>query len=77
MDERDYITTNEAAVKLGLSRNRILDLIRFGRLPATKVGGVWLIKVSDLQLVENRKPGRPRKAKQVNSDKKGTVGEVE
>jgi excisionase family DNA binding protein len=56
-----YLTTKEAAGILNLSRNRVLDLIRFDRLPAQKVGGIWLIKESDLELVKDRKPGRPRK----------------
>jgi excisionase family DNA binding protein len=59
--DRDYITTTEAARLLGISRNRVLALIKAGRLPAEKIGGVWLIKADDLKLVEVRLPGRPRK----------------
>jgi len=51
---REYITTKEAADQLGLSRRRIYDFIKAKRLPATKVGGIWLIKQSDLDLVKDR-----------------------
>jgi len=33
----------------------------FKHFPATEVGGIWLIKQSDLDLVKDRKPGRPKK----------------
>jgi len=36
-------------------------MIRDGRLPAEKFGRDYLIKESDLKLVEDRKPGRPTK----------------
>ena len=55
------ITTAEAAEKLGVSRDRIYQLIREGRLPAKKFGRDHLIEESDLKLVEDRKPGRPSK----------------
>ena len=69
---RDTLTTKEAAVKLGISRRRINDLINSGRLPAEKVGRDHLIKVEDLKLVEDRKPGRPPKAKTVTASKGST-----
>lgn len=56
-----YITTGEAAVALGLSVQRTVALCREKKLPATKVGQAYFIKIEDLAMAENRKPGRPRK----------------
>jgi excisionase family DNA binding protein len=66
---RDTLTTKEAAEKLGISRRRINDLINGGRLPAEKIGRDYLIKVEDLKLVEDRKPGRPPKPRQETAAK--------
>lgn len=69
------ITTKEAAERLGITVTRVQQLILAGRLPAEKKGRDYFIKEEDLKLVEDRKPGRPRKtlnsvaAKRV--DKKG------
>jgi excisionase family DNA binding protein len=58
------ITTKDAAVKLGLSRVRVLQLISAGKLPAEKIGRDYLIEAASLAQVRNRpKPGRPRKGK--------------
>jgi len=59
----DYISTPEAAEILGVSRQRVLQLIHQKRLKATKVASVYLIKKSDLANIETRKPGRPAKKK--------------
>ena len=62
---KDLLTINQAAEKLKLSRRRVQDLITEKRLPAEKVGNLYLIKRDDLKLVENRKKaGRPPKAKE-------------
>ncbi len=53
--------TKEAAERLAVSQQRIQALIRNLQLPAEKVGRDWLIKESDLDLVRNRQPGRPKK----------------
>ena len=57
------LTTNEVAERLGVTLPRVHALIRDGRLPAEKMGRDYFIKESDLKLVENRKTGRPPKAK--------------
>jgi excisionase family DNA binding protein len=59
----DYISSPEAAEILGVSRQRVLQLIHQKRLKATKVASVYLIKKSDLEKIEARKPGRPPKKK--------------
>jgi excisionase family DNA binding protein len=55
------ISTKEAAEKLGVSTLRVQQLIWGGRLPAHKIGRDYVIQVSDLKLVADRKAGRPRK----------------
>jgi excisionase family DNA binding protein len=57
------ITTKEAAARLGVIPARVRALIAAKRLPAQKVGRDWLIKEKDLELVRDRKPGRPSKEK--------------
>jgi len=53
------LTTKEAAKILEISQRRVQALVTAGRLPAVKMGGVYLIKEKDLKLVAERKPGRP------------------
>jgi excisionase family DNA binding protein len=55
------LTTREAAKALGVTVARVHALIRSGRLPAEKIGRDYVIKPSGLQLVANRRPGRPKK----------------
>lgn len=54
------ITTEEAAKRLGVSVDRVQALIRAGRLPAARFGKAYAINEADLDLVKNRKPGRPK-----------------
>jgi len=53
------LTTAQAAERLGVGPDRVLKLIRAGRLPATKLGRDWLIEEADLERVRDRKVGRP------------------
>ena len=59
------IDSKEAARRLGISRQRVIQLVESGRLPATKrccgPRGKFRIKVEDLELVRERKVGRPKK----------------
>jgi excisionase family DNA binding protein len=55
------ITVQDAANRLGVTRERVYKLIADERLPATRFGRDWIIKEKDLALVADRKPGRPRK----------------
>lgn len=61
VENLNLITTKEAAEKLGVSMRRITALIQKGRLPSTQIGREHLIKKSDLELVRERKTGRPTK----------------
>jgi excisionase family DNA binding protein len=59
----EYLTTKEVAEKLGINVSRVHVLINEGRLPAKKFGRSYMILESDLELVRERKTGRPPKAK--------------
>jgi excisionase family DNA binding protein len=58
-----FITNKEVASRLGISKQRVWQLIQSGKVPAQKVGRDWIIDEKDLDLpqVRDRKPGRPRK----------------
>lgn len=58
-----YLTTKEAAEKLGVTVGRVQQFVAEGRLPSIKVGRDRFILESDLDLVSERKTGRPPKAK--------------
>lgn len=63
MNKQNLITTAEAAEILGVHQSRIYALIKAERLPAIRFGKSWIIEKSDLNLVKERKPGRPKKGK--------------
>lgn len=53
MDANEWITTREAAERLGITSARIRQLAAEGKLTAQKVGGTyrgqWLVKASDIE----------------------------
>ncbi len=53
----NYLNTSQAGEILGVSVQRILALIRNGRLPARKVGRDWLIARGDLDQFQKRPQG--------------------
>ena len=53
------LTTKEAGERLGISASRVRQLVLNKRLPAMKAGRDLLIRDEDLELVSERKPGRP------------------
>lgn len=61
MVRTNYITTNEAAGALGVTRQRVLQLIQDGRLKAEKFGNVYMIERADLLNIEEKPMGRPPK----------------
>ena len=63
MELKGYLTTPQVAELLGVTPRRVLALIKDGRLPSQQFGRDHLIRESDLKLVANRKPGRPRQIK--------------
>ncbi len=66
----NLLTTPEVAARLGVTVTRVQQMIVAGRLPAEKMGRDYLVREEDLKLVENRKPGRPPKAKNQQAGKK-------
>jgi excisionase family DNA binding protein len=54
------LTTKDVAVKLGISRRRVLAMIQRGRLPARRIGVQWVIDEAALEAVRVRRRGRPR-----------------
>jgi excisionase family DNA binding protein len=62
----EYITTTEAADVLGVSRQRVLQLIQDGRLKAGKFANVYMIERGALAHIEARPMGRPPNASPAN-----------
>jgi excisionase family DNA binding protein len=54
------LNTKDAGQILGISAIRVRDLINAGRLPAQKIGRDYVIDEKDLELVRERKAGRPK-----------------
>jgi excisionase family DNA binding protein len=69
----NLLTTSEVCEILGISKQRLNQLILDERLPATKIKGEWRIKREDLKLVEDRKPGRPRKGEEEEKEESETT----
>jgi excisionase family DNA binding protein len=69
------ITTAQAAERLGISVRRVQELISSQRLPAQQFGRTYVVNEEDLKLVENRKVGRPPKAK-ADTDSKASKKKV-
>ena len=63
------LSTAEAAKRLGITSARVQQLIWAKKLPAQQVGRGYVINEEDLKLVEDRKPGRPKK--QTSKGKEG------
>lgn len=59
----DLLSTAEVATHLGVTRQRVLELITEERLPAMKVGRAYVVRSSDLSSLSLGKAGRPPKAK--------------
>ena len=66
-DETKLLSVKQAAEALGVNRQRVQQLIESKRLPAEKVGAFYVIREIDLELVRERRTGRPPKAKAESS----------
>lgn len=58
-----HVGTKEAADRLGVTQERVTQLIRAGDLKAMKVGRTWIIDERSLtafERKERRGPGRPK-----------------
>ena len=54
-----YLSTRDAATRLGITPRRVLALVKSGRLPSVKIGPAHMILVTDLVKVTDRPNGRP------------------
>jgi len=62
MTEDKLLSTGDVAEQLGVTRQRVLELIGEKRLNAIKVGRNYVVRASDLAALELRRgPGRPKK----------------
>jgi excisionase family DNA binding protein len=66
----DLLVTAEVAKELGISISRVQILIGEGRLPAKRMGAIWVVRKEDLELVRHRPTGRPPKNPNGKSGKK-------
>ena len=57
----EYLTTQQAADFLGMSRGQLIFYIRQGSLSATKFGSQYAIKEEDVRSFHRNPIGRPRK----------------
>ena len=58
------LTVKETAERLGLSEQRVRDLIGRGYLPAKKFGDVWALEEKDVERfakLPSGKAGKPRR----------------
>jgi excisionase family DNA binding protein len=58
-NQLELLSVSQAAAELNISRWRINQFINEGRLPAFKVGRNYVIRKIDLEIVRERKAGRP------------------
>lgn len=61
--EIKLLSVAEVAERLGVTRARVNQFINEKRLPAQRIGRSFVVREEDLGLIENRKTGRPSKAK--------------
>lgn len=74
-NETKLLSVQQAAAALGVNRQRVQQLIESKRLPAEKVGAYYVIREADLELVRERKVGRPPKAKAETDSKASKKGD--
>lgn len=62
----EIVGVTSAAEEIGISTNRVRELIHLGKLPAQKVGREWAITRKDLEAFKARERpvGRPANAHQ-------------
>lgn len=63
-DSNDLLSTAEVAAQLGVTRQRVLELITKDRLRARKVGRAYVVRSKDVSAFSRLKVGRPSKAEE-------------
>jgi excisionase family DNA binding protein len=61
----ELVGTTEAATLLGISPNRVRQLIAKGQLPAIRVGRTFVIRRAEVKRFAAEPPGRPRHPRRV------------
>lgn len=61
-EEDKLLSTADVAAQLGVTRQRVLELITDERLPAIKVGRSYVVRAADVSSLELGKVGRPPKS---------------
>jgi excisionase family DNA binding protein len=69
-EEDKLLSTADVAAQLGVTRQRVLELITDERLPAIKVGRSYIVRAADVSSLELGKVGRPPKSKANGTGKK-------
>jgi excisionase family DNA binding protein len=69
--EDKLLSTADVAEQLGVTRQRVLELITSRRLPAIKVGRSYVVRAIDVSSLELRTVGRPRKSQDELGSKAG------
>jgi excisionase family DNA binding protein len=62
-EDDKLLSTAEVASQLGVTRQRVLELIGEDRLSAIKVGRAFVVRATDVAKLELRSVGRPPKPK--------------
>lgn len=57
----NILTTAQAAAVIGVSQKMVQSLIKRGRLPAEKIGRIWVVRREDAESHERGKGGRPKR----------------
>jgi excisionase family DNA binding protein len=63
--DSDLVGTTKAAELLGVSRNRVRQLVASGQLPAERIGRTFVIRLRDIEAFAAAPPGRPRYPRRV------------
>jgi len=66
----DWMTPAQVGEMLGVSKQRVSQLIKSGRLPAITIDGKYYVSPADAEAMRDRKTGRPRK------DERESVGDL-
>lgn len=62
----DLLSTAEVAIRLGVTRQRVLEFIKTDRLRAKKVGRSYVVRSKDVLSLSRFRVGRPAKATETN-----------
>jgi len=68
----DFISSSEAARRLGVTVRRVQELVKSGQLEAKKVSGVWLVDPSSVELrmrTASKSGGRPKRGEGIGESR--------